>query len=62
MEPPVKGHLHLVPDGAAFEALKDDYGQMVDDGLLLEDAEPFEDLMEKCANLATRANQVEHGQ
>lgn len=58
----VNGDLRLVPDGAAFDALKDDYGQMVEDGLLLEDAEPFEELMEKCADLAKRANQVEHGQ
>ncbi|CCV13738.1 hypothetical protein MESS4_60001 [Mesorhizobium sp. STM 4661] len=29
---------------------------MVDDGLLLEDAEPFEALMARCADIAERAN------
>ena len=54
----VEGDLHLVPSGGAFEALKNDYARMVEDGLLLEDAEPFERLMERCADLARRANQA----
>ncbi len=54
----VEGDLHLVPSGGAFEALKNDYARMVEDGLLLEDAEPFERLMEKCADLARQANQA----
>ena len=54
----VNGGLHLVPGGKALDVLKDDYGQMVDDGLLLEDAEPFEALMGRCAGLAERANQA----
>ncbi|HEV2957488.1 MAG TPA: hypothetical protein VGX95_15330 [Xanthobacteraceae bacterium] len=29
---------------------------MADDGVLLDDAEPFADLMERCADLARRAN------
>lgn len=52
----VNGHLHLVPDGDAMEALENDYGRMVDDGLLLEDAEPFATLMRRCAELAERVN------
>ena len=31
---------------------------MAEDGLLLEDAEPFENLMEQCAELAKRANRA----
>ena len=54
----VNGGLHLVPNGEALGMLKDDYGRMVDDGLLLEDAEPFEALMERCADLADRANRA----
>ena len=52
----VNGQLHLVPGGKALEALEDDYRRMVDDGLLLEDAEPFATLMGRCTDLARRAN------
>ncbi len=52
----VSGGLRLVPDGPASEALAEDYGRMVEDGLLLDDAEPFEDLMGRCQSIATRAN------
>jgi hypothetical protein len=31
---------------------------MVDDGLLLNDAEPFDVLMARCADLAARANRA----
>ncbi len=52
----VNGGLQLVPAGNAAKALAEDYALMVDDGLLLEEAEPFETLMERCADIATRAN------
>lgn len=52
----VSGGLRLVPPGAARDALEQDYGRMVDDGMLLEDAEPFGVLMERCADLEARAN------
>lgn len=52
----VNGHLHLVLSGKALEALDDDCKRMVEDGLLLEDAESFESLMDQCAELAKRAN------
>ncbi|TAN04675.1 MAG: nucleotidyl transferase AbiEii/AbiGii toxin family protein, partial [Rhizobiaceae bacterium] len=45
----VHGGLRLVPAGVGLAALSKDYGQMVDDGLLLEDAEPFEALIDRCA-------------
>ena len=54
----VGGGLRLVPAGDALKALEEDYARMVEDGLLLEDAEPFEALMVRCADIAARANRV----
>jgi hypothetical protein len=55
-EAAVNGSLRLVPADEALSVLEKDYGQMVDDGLLLEDAEPFEALIGRCADIARRAN------
>jgi hypothetical protein len=52
----VNGGLQLMPAGDAAQALQEDYGRMVEDGLLLNDAEPFEVLMARCADIAARAN------
>jgi hypothetical protein len=52
----VSGALQLVPDAAALKALEADYKKMADDGILLGDAEPFADLMKRCADLERRAN------
>ena len=52
----VNGGLQLVPAGDGAKALEEDYARMVEDGLLLEDAEPFAALMERCADIAARAN------
>ena len=52
----VSGGLQLVPGGEALKALEEDYGRMVEDRLLLDDAEPFEALMVRCNEIATRAN------
>jgi len=52
----VDGGLHLVPEQDARAALAEDYAHMVSDGLLVGSAEPFDELMEKCADLAKRAN------
>ena len=54
----VNGGLRLVPGGDGLKALEEDYARMVDDGLLLEDAEPFDALMARCADIAERANRV----
>ena len=54
----VNGGLQLVPAGYAFEALQEDYGRMVEDGLLLDHAESFEALMARCADIAARANRA----
>lgn len=50
------GGLHLVPDGAALDLLAEDYRRMVEDGLLLDDAGPFEELIERCRQIEQRAN------
>jgi hypothetical protein len=52
----VSGDLQLVPGPEARKALEADYKKMADDGILLDDAEPFADLMERCADLQQRAN------
>jgi hypothetical protein len=52
----VSGALQLVPDAEALKALGADYKKMADDGILLDDAEPFADLIKRCADLEKRAN------
>jgi hypothetical protein len=37
---------------------QEDYGHMIEDGLLLDDAEPFDALMARCADIAARANRA----
>lgn len=54
----IAGKLQLVPSGMARAVLASDYERMVDDGLLLEDAEPFETVLERCAGIAARVNRV----
>lgn len=52
----VAGSLRLVPAGDALLALADDYARMVEDGWLLDDAEPFDALMDACQAIEDRAN------
>lgn len=52
----VSGGLQLVPDGSALATLAADYQHMVDDGLFLDDAEPFEALLERCRAIQRKAN------
>ena len=54
----VGGGLRLVPAGDAWRVLHQDYARMVEDGLLFEDAEPFEALMAHCAEIAEQANRA----
>jgi hypothetical protein len=56
----VRGGLCLVPEEQAEEALRTDYQRMVDDGLLMEDAEPFDHLIEACRNIQEKANEIHH--
>lgn len=55
----VSGGLRLVPSKTALASLSEDYARMLDDGLLADDAEPFEKLLEECRDLEARANRVE---
>ena len=52
----VHGAIRLAPDGEARTVLEPDYVAMVADGLLLDDAEPFEALMDHCQALEHRIN------
>jgi hypothetical protein len=52
----VAGGLQLVPDDSALAKLAADYQHMVDDGLFLDDAEPFEALLERCREIQQKAN------
>jgi hypothetical protein len=52
----VCGGLQLVPDDGALAKLATDYQHMVDDGLFLDDAEPFESLLERCKTIQQKAN------
>jgi hypothetical protein len=52
----VGGHLRLAPEGRARDALAEDYAKMIDDGLLLDEGEPFGTLMARCADIAASAN------
>lgn len=54
----VTGALDLAPTGEARDALADDYRRMVEDGLLLDDAEPFDDLLRRCQVLANKVNRA----
>ena len=55
-EAAVSGDLQLVPSGAAHTVLANDYAKMLADGMLLDENEPFEALMERCAAIEARAN------
>lgn len=52
----VSGAIRLVPVGAGLARLEDDYEQMVADGLLWGDAEPFGGLMGRCQEIETMLN------
>ena len=60
-EAAVSGKLRPAPEGAARDALADDYGGMPANGLLLEDGEPFEALIERCVGIEARANRPRPG-
>ncbi len=46
----------MVPSGDAFDLLADDYRRMTEDGLLSIAPEPFNILMDRCADIARRVN------
>lgn len=57
-EKAVKGGLCLIPAGENLDALRNDYQSMVDEGLLLEDAHDFDELIAHCTALQQEANAV----
>ena len=52
----VSGGLRLVPDDGALTRLATDYQHMVDDGLFLEEAESFDDLLRRRQAIQDKAN------
>ena len=58
-EAAVTGGLQLVPAGDSLAALADDYARMVEDRLLIEEAEPFDVLMDTCREIADEANRLD---
>lgn len=58
-EAAVSGTLQLIPSGAAYKVLADDYGRMLDSGMLLDNSEPFNTLMEQCALIQAQANRID---
>ena len=55
-EAAVSGNLRLVPSAAAQEALAEDYASMLVIGMLLDEDEPFDTLMQRCALIEEKAN------
>lgn len=54
----VAGALQLVPTGAALTVLAGDYARMVEDGLLFDEAETFEKVLDRCRAIQDKANRV----
>jgi hypothetical protein len=52
----IGGALQLVPNDGALAKLAVDYQHMVDDGLFLDDVEPFDTLLERCRAIQRKAN------
>jgi Nucleotidyl transferase AbiEii toxin, Type IV TA system len=57
----VHGALVLAPTGGAKDALRNDYQRMVDDGLLFDEAESFERLIEECGGIQDHINRNYNG-
>lgn len=53
----VTGNLRIVPDGAARDALREDYAAMIADSMMLSDPVEFDLLMSACAGIQKYANQ-----
>lgn len=54
----VGGALQLAPTGAALTTLSADYARMVEDGLLFDEAETFERVLDRCRSIQGKANRV----
>ena len=58
-EAAVSGELQLAPSDTAYQVLAGDYARMLDSGMLLDESESFEVLMERCALIEARANRAD---
>ncbi|MGH7926651.1 MAG: hypothetical protein ACREQV_02530, partial [Candidatus Binatia bacterium] len=55
--------LRIVPEGDARKALAADYSAMLDDGVMMGDAVPFDQLMQACREVEAKVNAAaEYGQ
>ena len=54
----VTGNLRIVPEGAARDALQDDYAAMIGDGMMLGESLAFDQLMQVCSDIQERVNQA----
>jgi len=52
----ISGDLQLVPKGKARKTLEADYDRMVEDGILLDDVESFNTVIERCHVIQKRVN------
>ncbi|MYE34375.1 MAG: nucleotidyl transferase AbiEii/AbiGii toxin family protein [Gemmatimonadales bacterium] len=55
-EAAVSGGLQLCPDGLFRDALADDYRKMLRGGMLFDDEEEFEEILDRCVDIEQRAN------
>lgn len=55
-EAAVDGGLRLAPSGEGKAALEQDYARMLEDGLLLDEAETFDELLARCEKIQDKAN------
>ncbi len=55
-EAAVGGRPQLTPSGAGRAELEQDYARMLEDGLLLDEAETFDELLSRCAKIQDKAN------
>jgi hypothetical protein len=53
-----QGHLRIVPEGHAREALAEDYAAMLADDVMIGDALSFEQLMQACTEVAAQVNKA----
>lgn len=54
----VTGNLHIVPEGAAREALQEDYVAMIGDGMMLGESLAFDQILQACSDIQERVNQA----
>lgn len=53
-----QGHLRIVPEGQAREALAEDYAAMLADNVMVGDALSFDQLMQACAEVTAQVNKA----